>query len=81
MKYGMAYQLSNNQIGVYFNDSSKLIQDLENYIYYERQGVKKIDVALKFKSDEVPKNCEKKVLIHENFVRYINGDISVGDTT
>jgi hypothetical protein len=71
-KYGMAYQLSNNNIGVHFNDNTKLVADnAMNYFYYERQGVSKVDSQLCFNKNQIPKHAKKKVLIHEKFVSYI----------
>ena len=33
-KYGLGYQLSNNNFGVYFNDSTKMIYDPKKNLYY-----------------------------------------------
>ena len=40
-KYGVGYYLSNDAIGVYFNDQSKIILDPNGYHfdYYERKGL------------------------------------------
>lgn len=75
-KYGIAYQLSNNAIGVHFNDNTKLIYDPASQLYhfYERVGVDKVDKKLSFKSDAIPPHCEKKLMIHSQFRQYIQGD-------
>jgi hypothetical protein len=74
----MAYQLSNENIGVHFNDNTKLIceMDSKTYHYYERIGVERIDKRLTFKADKIPPHCEKKVMIHSEFVKHISGDTS-----
>lgn len=33
-KYGIGYILSNNMIGVYFNDSTKILTNSEEYFFY-----------------------------------------------
>ncbi len=33
-KYGIGYILSNNMIGVYFNDSTKILASSEDFFYY-----------------------------------------------
>lgn len=33
-KYGIGYALSNNMIGVYFNDSTKMLTYTEEFFYY-----------------------------------------------
>jgi POLO box duplicated region len=67
--------LSNSQIGVYFNDNTKIIQDSDkNFLYYERHGTSKEDTEHRFKLENIPSYAKKKVLIHEQFTRYILGD-------
>ena len=62
-------------MGVYFNDNTKLIQDEnKNFFYYERQGAAKGDVLTQFPFDNVPREFVKKVQIHSEFTKYINGD-------
>jgi polo-like kinase 1 len=40
-KYGLGYLLSNNQTGVFFNDSTKVLISLDgkSFSYYERKAV------------------------------------------
>ena len=72
--------LSNLNVGVYFNDNTKIVKDEnKNYYYYEREGAEKIDKELKFSFDNIPARLEKKVLIHERFARYIVGDDPLDD--
>ncbi len=74
-KYGIGYILSNLNVGVFFNDNTKLVQDdAKNYTYFERKGADKTDSEAKFGFDSVPASLEKKVLIHERFSKYIIGD-------
>ena len=65
-KYGISYMLSNAQIGVYFNDNTKIIQDGDKiFSYYERHGTSKEDTEHRFKLENVPSYAKKKVMIHE----------------
>jgi hypothetical protein len=50
--------------------------DSKTYHYYERIGVERIDKRLTFKADKIPPHCEKKVMIHSEFVKHISGDTS-----
>ena len=74
-KYGLGYLLNSGNVGVHFNDNTKLIQDdAKNFSYYERKGPDKFDTEIKFLFDAVPREVSKKVLIHEQFAKYIQGE-------
>lgn len=40
-KYGLGYLLCNNSTGVFFNDSTKILMDLngKNFHYFERKAI------------------------------------------
>ena len=53
--------------------------DSKTYHYYERLGVERVDRRLTFKANKIPPHCEKKVMIHSEFVKHISGDTSGAD--
>lgn len=80
-KYGMGYQLSNESVGVWFNDNTKLVQD-SNYKmhYFERNKQLKQEPALSFMPEDVNQQapqCKKKVMIQQKFREWIVGETSV----
>jgi polo-like kinase 1 len=73
-KYGLGYLLSNNQTGVFFNDSTKVILDnstnFENsqkFLYFERKQLngtgEKQDVMQTHSLSDYPKDLSKKVTL------------------
>jgi len=75
-KYGMGYILSNNAIGVYFNDSSKVLLDPngQNFDYIERKPTDKQDSITSHTMTEYPKDLAKKVTLLLHFKSYLDGD-------
>lgn len=70
-KYGLGYVLSNNFIGVYFNDHSKFVCNLKG----EFQVVSKVkneEVTQVFKLNDFPEELRKKVAILEHFRKYLS---------
>ena len=76
-KYGLGYLLNNGNIGVYFNDCTKiLLSTRTNTInYIERKVDEKKDMIYSFPLNEFPKEMEKKVLIFKNFKKYFEEEI------
>jgi len=68
-KYGLAYLLSNNFVGVYFNDSSKIAIDLkgDRFHYMERKSVEKQETLSIHTLSDFPKEINKKVTILKSF--------------
>ena len=68
-KYGLGYILSNDNVGVYCNDNSKIIYkpDGTNFIYIDDKG-NHIAYLL---SDKLDKNLEEKVRLLKNFKGYL----------
>ena len=68
-KYGLGYVLSNENIGVYFSDSSKIIYKPNglNFIYIEKD--EKISKYLL--RDNLDKNLEQKVNLLKNFKGFL----------
>ena len=68
-KYGFGYQLSDESVGVMFNDKSKIIQlpDGSNVHYIEKDGTEHYHSHNNF-----PENLEKKMKLLMYFGRYMN---------
>ena len=71
-KYGIGYLLSNNLIGVYFNDCTKLIYNprTSKISFIERNTTKEKDMMYNFGIKEAPKELQKKILIFQQFKKY-----------
>lgn len=68
-KYGLGYQLSDNSVGVLFNDQTRLIlyQDGENLQYIEVEGTEHFHTLKGY-----PGHLEKKVTLLKYFLSYMN---------
>ena len=73
-KYGLGYILSDGHIGVYFNDSTKIIYrpNGANFIYIERNSQEKTEIITPhtFK-EEFSKDLNKKVILLQHFKAYL----------
>ena len=73
-KYGLGYILSNNTTGVYFNDSSKILLDNLNGVFYyidKRDSDKKEFIKTHYLND-YPKELSKKVTLLNHFKDYLD---------
>ena len=73
-KYGLGYILSNGHIGVYFNDSTKIIYrpNGANFIYIERNSQEKTEIITSHVfTEEFPKDLNKKVILLQHFKAYL----------
>ena len=73
-KYGLGYILSDNNIGVYFNDSTKIIYKPNgaNFIYIERNTQEKTEIITPHLfSEEFSKDLNKKVILLQHFKAYL----------
>ena len=73
-KYGLGYILSDGIIGVYFNDSTKIIYKPNgaNFIYIERNATEKTEIITPHVfSEEFPKDLNKKVILLQHFKAYL----------
>lgn len=67
-KYGLGYLLSNGASGVFFNDSTKIVLDIncQDFYYFERKAIsqsEKQDVMSSHTLTEYPKDLQKKVTL------------------
>lgn len=76
-KYGVGYILSDNSIGVYFNDSTKIILSPEgdNFDYITRRTQEKPEVRTKHSFEDFPEDLKKKVTLLRHFRNYMMTDI------
>jgi polo-like kinase 1 len=72
-KYGIGYILSNGSIGVYFNDSSKIVLDPSGKVfhYLERRMSDKIEVMTVYNVEDYPKELFKKATLLSHFKNYL----------
>uniref|UniRef100_A0A0N4ZEJ9 Serine/threonine-protein kinase PLK n=1 Tax=Parastrongyloides trichosuri TaxID=131310 RepID=A0A0N4ZEJ9_PARTI len=77
-KYGLGYQLSDNSVGVLFNDSTKLVLDAagEQIQYCERNNSEHY-----FTMKEYPTSLEKKITLLKYFRRYMREHLVRAVTT
>ena len=70
-KYGIGYLLSNNAVGVYFNDSTKIISISDTFDYFSRSaGQDSATYSLK----DFPENLKKKVTLLEHFKKHLQSE-------
>jgi len=74
-KYGLGYCLSNEAIGVFFNDSTKICLDPNgfHFDYMERRSADRQDVGKEYNLSEYPKDLQKKVTLLQHFRSYLEG--------
>lgn len=72
-KYGVGYMLSNGSIGVYFNDSTKIIllPDGNAFDYVTRRTQDKPEVHSTHGLDGYPEELKKKVTLLKHFKNYM----------
>ena len=73
-KYGLGYILSDGNVGVYFNDSTKIIYrpNGANFIYIERNTAEKTEIITPHVfSEEFSKDLNKKVILLQHFKAYL----------
>ena len=77
-KYGLGYLLSNGHLGVFFNDSSKLILNTttNEFNYIERRVSDRQEIYSSYLLTDFPKELNKKVTLLQHFKAYLEGDKS-----
>ncbi|KAM3141863.1 hypothetical protein pb186bvf_005949 [Paramecium bursaria] len=66
-KYGLGYLLNNGQVGVYFNDCTKiLLIMMDDYVYFDRNNEEQIG-----KIDTPPNELNKKATLLKHFKGYL----------
>ena len=74
-KYGLGYLLSNGNVGVFFNDCTKIIYDTKRDVfeYLERKNNEKVDLMQTWTIKIYPKDLHKKVTLLLHFRSYLEG--------
>ena len=81
-KYGLGYLLSNGSYGVFFNDATKIILDIDEEYYFlinrhfnyiVKRSSDKQDVILSYTLNEYPHEYNKKVTLLRHFKCFIEG--------
>jgi polo-like kinase 1 len=72
-KYGLGYILSDNNVGVYFNDSTKIIYKPNgaNFIYIERKVDRNENISSHDFNENFNKDLNKKVILLNHFKSYL----------
>ena len=67
-KYGLGYRLNNGDLGVLFNDNSKIVEETQNKAWYveKREGMKREEAKL-VDFNQKSQDLEKKLCILEHF--------------
>mmetsp|Transcript_2558 Transcript_2558/g.2175 ORF Transcript_2558/g.2175 Transcript_2558/m.2175 type:complete len:212 (+) Transcript_2558:1297-1932(+) len=75
-KYGLGYLLSNGCVGVFFNDSTKILLNgnQNNFDYIERKQNEKQDTVVSHTMDKYPQELTKKVTLLQHFKSYLEND-------
>jgi len=76
-KYGVGYTLSDGSIGVYFNDSTKIMLSAEGdyFDYITRRTQEKPEVRTKHTYEDYPEELKKKVTLLRHFRNYMMTDV------
>ena len=81
-KYGLGYQLSNNNFGVYFNDTTKIIYDWrkDSYHYIGNNEETKTFMEKDIEEIKEPKDLNKKCKILKTFQEVLTRDKNATST-
>lgn len=76
-KYGVGYILSDGSIGVYFNDSTKIIlcPEGDRFDYITRRTQEKPEIRTKHTFEDYPEDLKKKVTLLRHFRNYMLTDV------
>lgn len=76
-KYGVGYILSDGSIGVYFNDSTKiiLVSDGTHFDYITRRTQEKPEIRTTHSWEDYPEDLKKKVTLLRHFKNYMLTDV------
>jgi len=73
-KYGVGYTLSDGSLGVYFNDSTKIIFSGTHFDYITRRTQEKPEMRSTHTFDDYPEDLKKKVTLLRHFKNYMAVD-------
>lgn len=70
-KYGLGFMMSDESVGVFFNDNSKICCKGEQVLYMNK------DLSLRFKLSDCPEDLAKKTALLNHFRSYMNPNKNV----
>jgi polo-like kinase 1 len=73
-KYGVGYTLSDGSLGVYFNDSTKIILVGSRFDYITRRTQDKPEVRSTYTLDDYPDDLKKKTTLLRHFKNYMSSE-------
>lgn len=77
-KYGLGYLLSNGSVGVFFNDSTKIVQtpELDAFEYMDRRHDN--EKVVRYSMGGYPAELQKKVTLLKHFRKYLVQENTTG---
>jgi polo-like kinase 1 len=77
-KYGLGYKLNNGQMGVYFNDTTKMIlnPDKNEFTYIDKKISDELELLYTFSIDEYPIDLKSKVDLFIEFKNFFEEENS-----
>eukprot|EP00929_Paragymnodinium_shiwhaense_P085707 TRINITY_DN4612_c0_g1_i1.p1 TRINITY_DN4612_c0_g1~~TRINITY_DN4612_c0_g1_i1.p1 ORF type:complete len:931 (+),score=189.66 TRINITY_DN4612_c0_g1_i1:75-2867(+) len=73
-KYGVGYMLSDGSLGVYFNDSTKIVLAGRTFDYITRRTQEKPEQRNTYTFEDYPEDLKKKVTLLRHFKNYMTAD-------
>jgi polo-like kinase 1 len=73
-KYGVGYMLSDGSLGVYFNDSTKIILAGKSFDYITRRTQERPEQRNTYTFEDYPEELKKKVTLLRHFKNYMTAD-------
>eukprot|EP00826_Nyctotherus_ovalis_P020229 TRINITY_DN1633_c0_g2_i3.p1 TRINITY_DN1633_c0_g2~~TRINITY_DN1633_c0_g2_i3.p1 ORF type:complete len:511 (+),score=164.90 TRINITY_DN1633_c0_g2_i3:498-2030(+) len=79
-KYGIGYTLTNGTTGVFFNDSTKIVLDVNahKFHYIEKRHSDRQDIMVTHNLIDYPRELHKKVTLLQHFKNYLENDARGG---
>jgi polo-like kinase 1 len=73
-KYGLGYILSNGNIGVHFNDNTKILSQNTSFFYITKKENSQEDLITNYSFETFPIELKKKIALLEHFKKYLEID-------
>ena len=75
-KYGLGYILNNGYIGVYFNDTTKIVLNPieKTFTYIDKKMIDEQELLYTFSMNEYPDEIKKKVYLFNQFKNYLDDE-------
>ena len=75
-KYGLGYILNNGYIGIYFNDTTKIVLNPieKTFTYIDKKMIDEQELLYTFSMNEYPDEIKKKVYLFNQFKNYLDDE-------